>query len=190
MNNREFITKSLRTILEMLDDRQIELPIINKDGYENMIDATSNKPVFYIVIDKIKVMYYLPVKFRWSELKKSFDEDEGTYDLIILIVKEKVSQNNLKLINDLGLNLQIFDIKELQFNISRHVLVPKHEVIRDEHEIKSLIERYSLKTKYQLPHILKTDPMSRYLGLKGGDVVRITRPSPTAGEYVAYRCCL
>jgi DNA-directed RNA polymerase subunit H (RpoH/RPB5) len=28
------------------------------------------------------------------------------------------------------------------------------------------------------------------LGLKNGDIVKITRNSPTSGEYVIYRCCI
>jgi DNA-directed RNA polymerase I, II, and III subunit RPABC1 len=123
------------------------------------------------------------------ELKKLF-EDSEPMDLYILVAKEKLSQNNSKMLTTLKVNLQIFDIKQLQFNISKHVLVPKHDIIRDEKEIKSIIERFSLKSKYQLPIILKTDAMAKYLGLKNGDIVRITRDSPTSGEYVIYRCCI
>jgi DNA-directed RNA polymerase I, II, and III subunit RPABC1 len=84
----------------------------------------------------------------------------------------------------------VFDIKSLQFNISHHELVPKHEVIHDEAEVKDIVAKYSLKSKFQLPIILKTDAMAKYLGLKNGDVVKITRVSPTAGEYIVYRCCV
>jgi DNA-directed RNA polymerase I, II, and III subunit RPABC1 len=189
MNNKEYISRSLKTIMEMLQDRKVDVSTI-KDGLSTIVDTNHNKATFDVIIDKIKIMYYLPPsKFKWGEVKKSFEDDENQYDLIIFIVKEKVSQNNLKLIHSLGLHIQIFEIKELQFNISKHVLVPKHEVV-DEQEVKSIVERYTIKSKFQLPHILKNDPMSRYLGLKSGDVVRITRTSPTAGEYIIYRCCL
>jgi DNA-directed RNA polymerase subunit H (RpoH/RPB5) len=190
MNNREYISTSIKTIFEMLTDRTIDITNINHDDITEWINCNFNKSTFSIVINKIKILYYLPSKFRWVELKKIFEDDEEKYTLILLIVREKVSQNNLKFIHGLNLSVQIFDIKEVQFNIRDHVLVPKHELIRDENEVKSIIERYNLKTKFQLPHILKNDPMSKYLGLKSGDVIKVSRTSPTSGEYIIYRCCL
>jgi DNA-directed RNA polymerase I, II, and III subunit RPABC1 len=135
------------------------------------------------------MIYCLSSKVKWSELKKFF-EDETPYSLYLCVTKEKMSQNNTKMIAGLKLNIQLFDIKQLQFNISKHELVPKHEVVSSDEEVKDIMEKFMLKSKFQLPIILKTDAMSKYLGLKNGDVVRITRVSPTSGEYIIYRCCV
>jgi DNA-directed RNA polymerase subunit H (RpoH/RPB5) len=190
MNNQEDITNSLKTILDMLNDRNIQIKL-DSNAISDILSSNINKILFEVVLDDIKLIYYLNSKFKWSELKKTFEnEDNQDYKLIILIIRDKISQSNMKIINALNLNIQIFDIKELQFNITKHVLVPKHELITDPIEIKNILEEYSIKTKFQLPIILKNDPVAKYYNLVNGDIVKITRFSQSSGEYIGYRCCL
>lgn len=187
MNNRDYVGQSLRTLIEMLEDRGIKTGL-SAAGAVDLIGSNPN--YFEFVIDKTKIVYYLTSKFKWTDLKKSFEEDTLSYDQYILVVREKPTQNNLKFINTTKLPIQIFELRELQFNISKHSLVPRHSLITDQAEIDAVIKDNNLKSKHQLPIILKSDPMAKYLNLKTGDIIKITRVSPTAGEYVVYRCCL
>lgn len=191
MNNKEAIVRSFTTILEMLEDRKLDLGDITKDSAHELLNGfvNSNKVLFEVIINNIKIVYCTSSKVKWVDLKKHF-EDEVPFELYICVIKDKMSQNNTKMMASLKLNLQVFDIKLLQFNVSKHELVPKHEVVTDDEEIKNIVEQMCLKNKHQLPIILKSDAMAHYLGLKNGDVVRITRVSPTSGEYVMYRCCV
>lgn len=191
MNNKEAVYKSFTTVIEMLEDRKFNTGGLSKDASRELLEpfVTSNKTLFEVIVNDAKIIYCLSSKVKWSELKKLF-EDEPSYSLYILVVKEKMTQNNTKMLASMKLNLQTFDIRHLQFNISRHELVPKHELVSDESEIKDILEKFMIKTKYQLPIILKTDAMAKYLGLKNGDIVKISRASPTAGEYIVYRCCV
>jgi DNA-directed RNA polymerase subunit H len=71
------------------------------------------------------------------------------------------------------------------FNIFKHRLVPKHEILPPE-EAKELLEKYRVKL-YQLPVIKASDIVAIAIGAKPGDVLKITRNSVTAGKYVSYR---
>ncbi|NOZ81713.1 MAG: DNA-directed RNA polymerase subunit H [Candidatus Micrarchaeota archaeon] len=73
----------------------------------------------------------------------------------------------------------------MALNVLEHVLVPKHEILSEE-EKKRLLETLNISEK-QLPKILLNDPVVKALGAKEGDVIKITRKSPTAGKSFYYR---
>ena len=72
-----------------------------------------------------------------------------------------------------------------KYDVMEHILVPEHTKL-DEKEKKDLLESYSISLK-ELPKIRKNDAAISHLNVKEGDVVKITRKSPTAGESFFYR---
>lgn len=74
---------------------------------------------------------------------------------------------------------------ENNVDISKHVLVPEHEVINTR-EASKLLEEYHIEVE-QLPRITTNDPMVKALNAKAGDIIKITRNSETAGVTLYYR---
>lgn len=71
-------------------------------------------------------------------------------------------------------------------DVTKHVLVPKH-VKATEKEKKALLDKYDI-TEEELAKIKLDDPAIQNLKVVPGDVIKIVRHSPTAGETEFYRC--
>jgi len=88
-----------------------------------------------------------------------------------------------------NLRLSFFYMDSFQMNPLHHYLVPKHEIVpKEQHE--PLMKSMYITQKSQFPLIrYHDDPITRVIGSIPGDIIKITRPSPSAGEYIVYRFC-
>jgi len=115
--------------------------------------------------------------------------DEHDTERAILVIRTGLSAPAkgmlLKVESMMGKRLEYFLEGELMVNITKHMLVPTHVVLSSA-EKALLLEKYKVKDT-QLPRIQASDPVARYFGLTAGQVVKIIRPSETAGRYVTYR---
>ncbi len=75
--------------------------------------------------------------------------------------------------------------KKNQVLVPDHIYVPKHEIISKQ-EAEQVLEKYNCNPT-ELPLIFVTDPAILGLGVKPGDLIKITRKSPTAGTSLYYR---
>jgi DNA-directed RNA polymerase I, II, and III subunit RPABC1 len=169
------------TVREMLRDRGYTE--IDEESHDRIVARNDNseKVLVYFVYD-VKVS----VK-RMKTIKDIIDEDTNKYMCLVLVYKSSITTFAKQFIstdvNDL--NVQVFSENELSFNITKHELVPKHEVLTPIQK-KAVMTQYKTVAKH-FPMVLSSDPVVRYYGALPGTMMRITRKSPTAGEYVLYR---
>ena len=186
-NLLESLCVSLQTVREMLSDRGISTPNLDAITNDELTTLAKTAPVFKLdVNDDIVLIYYTSTKFKINDMRKFVVNGKHN----IAVFREKINNLNEKNLRESVGHLEIFLLRELTFNISKHSYVPKHELIRDQDEIRKIMEKYSIKHRNQLPVILHNDPMARYLELRVGDLVRITRTSPSAGVAYVYRVCI
>ena len=75
--------------------------------------------------------------------------------------------------------------EEKSVNIFQSSIVPVHELMNAE-EKADLLKKFGVSLK-QIQRIKDDDAAVKMLGAKRGDVIRIIRRSPVAGEYYYYR---
>ncbi len=73
----------------------------------------------------------------------------------------------------------------VELDVRKHVHVPKHEILSAE-QAKEVLGQFKV-TPNQLPLIKVSDPVAKAIGAKPGQILRITRDSPTAGKAIVYR---
>jgi len=206
------IYQSRKTILELMDKQGFDT-----SGYSNFsvseVNAMKQNNQLDMLLEskpatsegknadgnKIYIRYYLAKTIRPANIHEMIDdlfvltETLKKNDTLYIIIKDNVNET---LINELkhiwehdGIFIVIENIKCLQFNILNHILVPQHNVIKED-EVKNIMTKYNITDKVQFPDISRFDPVSRAICLRPGQVCHIIRPSKTAIETNYYRICI
>ena len=176
------VWNSRKTVIEMLADRGYHIPDDIKLTLQEFSDMEEVDDIRVTKTGKSAVL-----KVSWPEdanisaIQKIANEaEEEEIKRVILVVNTSVTPQAKIAIRDLKIlkvHIEIFTITELQANISKNILVPKHFICPISKRDK-ILKSYSVDPK-QIPHIKKTDPMARYLGALVGNMIQIVRDSET-----------
>lgn len=188
--------KARITVLEMMTDRGIAYPAsLNIDKIEQFrIEYYSRNIDIFINHEgqRIFIKFLINSKIKPNQIKDIIEGLKTEYleketDKLILVIKPKPNSTILKIIKEKEYRfVEIFWLNNVVFNITKHVLVPKH-IKMTEDEIKTIMDKYYIVSKSTFPVMNRDDPIARYLNLSSGDVCKIIRKSITSGEYISYR---
>lgn len=214
MNNLEEQIKISRNVLiEMLTDRGYQTNALVSLLPEQLFlrlwsKFTNDSHVFDLecenaVGDRIYVKYikqHIVSKkkssTKYENLKKINKELRESNDLlfndkVIYIICDTQNETIMDTYEEFihsNINVEIFDIKRILINITKHSYVPKHIKLNIK-DVTTLKKKLQIDSIYKLPVISTNDPVARYYNLKRGDVVKIVRKSPSYGIHISYRVC-
>jgi|SRR5690606_3126419 len=160
--------KFIQTLDEMFTQRGYEYIKETHDFPYFLKAAIHSKEKVYVFsnfIEKISVNIF-------KECLSFLEQNNSTH--CIVINSEGITPCVKKIIdNSHGTRIEVFSEDELGYNVTKHRLVPKHELANP-------TELLELKKHLpNLPIILQKDPVIRFLGFEKKQVVKITRKSGT-----------
>ena len=92
-----------------------------------------------------------------------------------------------------GVFVQLFNLRSLMFNVTAHEIVPPHELVdvwRNSDEVDRIKRVYNVRNVSRaFPVIPVNDPVAKFIGLRRGQLCKVTRVNQTSGTFVTYRWC-
>ena len=204
------IYRSRQSLLDILEERDYDVAAYRKfspaeataaaDAFTGLSFKVSKKS------DATKVCEVRYANISRQKLDTFFDEisdDASENTEVIVMMSGAVTDAHhlialkqyMKLRDDTAekvrrkLRVSFFSIYMLVVNPTKHILVPKHEIV-PEAEHKNLMESMYITSKSKFPEIkFHVDPIARCIGVVPGDIVKITRASASSGESIIYRVC-
>ena len=200
------IYRSRMNLLDILADRGYIVDKYRKFSPVEATAAVTSFPSLSFKVSKKDEKYVCDVRYATitrQKLDKYFDDiddesSENTEVIVMMIVPVADAHHMVALkqymnLKESGekrkLRVSFFSVDTIVVNPLKHVLVPKHEILpQDQH--KPLMDSMYITSKTKFPEIkFHVDPIARCIGAVPGDIVKITRPSSSAGESIIYRVC-
>tara|TARA_B100001094_G_scaffold332756_1_gene406309 strand:+ start:6837 stop:7370 length:534 start_codon:yes stop_codon:yes gene_type:complete len=167
-----------QTLNEMLYDR----------NFTEIFEFEENTE-FYIIDNKLVIYVVQLPKIGINIVKtlQTFLEENDLFH-VMLLYKDNITSFAKSGLDDLqnkNVIIECFHINELMYNVTKHSLVPKHELMSKDF-LKTLLKELKTTEKH-LPKIKQCDPIARYYGANLGDLFKITRKSENSYETTYYR---
>ena len=202
------IFRSRQSLLDILEERNYDVAAYRKFSPAEATAAAATFPSLSFKVSKkddptkiCEVRYDKITRPRLDSYFDNISDDDAENMEIVVMLDVPVTDAHhvtalkqyMKSREDASdrrkLRVSFFSIYMLVNNPLRHVLVPKHEIIPEEQH-KALMDSMYVTAKSKFPEIkFHIDPIARCIGAVPGDIIKITRPSASAGEAIIYRVC-
>jgi DNA-directed RNA polymerase subunit H len=162
---------------------------LNQFGYIKITGTRRNLPAFIIMIGPDSK--YATKSPDFKKLFSVIPENTLAKSCEILFISEQPLTPHIK--KELlavrkrypSAYIEDYDYSRFLIEIPKHAAVPHHEIATPQ-EVEEFCETNYLK-KEDLPKMLVSDAAAVWYGPRPGDVMKIHRPSETAGHSIGYR---
>jgi DNA-directed RNA polymerase I, II, and III subunit RPABC1 len=157
-----------QTTIEMLQQRGFDVEITE----ENLVGKKGRSSVI--------VFFNLSPKVNNDRIQEYITKmRNANFTHAIVVYNDSVTPMAQKVVDELeGLRIELFQMKSLRYNITKHRLVPKHTLLTKS-EMKSFKEQFGTK----IPILLHTDPIARFYDFQKSDIVKVERTN----GFICYR---
>jgi len=175
MPNYNRLRKARETVIEILNDRdflvaklmknKLTSDEIQKEYKENNLNLKTGEVETIFWDDKVNL----------SKIGKLIKKMKKTQPKLVILVfeYELTSSQYNNIAQDFGdILFEVFLLKELQFNVTKHHMVPKH-ILLNKKEAEEIYSAYGIN----LPLISNNDIVSRYYGANVDNIFKIIRPN-------------
>ena len=194
----EVLDRAIEISKEMMDQRGYSVHFYTSNENQGiLIEESANYPEIKLISmnpitnDKIYFFFTESEKLNKGIVEKYKNIIQSlTLNHCIFIYRNNITSSAKTLIDKFdsivenidSIKIELFIINSLQYNITSHILVPKHE--RECKETAKLIQK---KYGTKLPFILESDPVSKFYGFEKGEIIKITRKIKTLVLQCTYR---
>ena len=203
LNSKLFISRTV--ILDILKkNRGFNVDDYEGIGSHELQAMCKNKQMDMLVTNnetgnKIFIKYHIqPPKLKQNHV---YDYMEDLFDIeqilkdndeLIIITNDKINDNLREMLSNIYKNdnkfVTVLNLNDHLFNILNHKMVPPHKVLSQD-EKEEIYKKYYITADKELPEISRFDPVALAMGIRPGELVEITRSSPTAITTKYYRLC-
>jgi DNA-directed RNA polymerase subunit H (RpoH/RPB5) len=162
------VEKAITTIKEMFEQRNYSDISEDKDGEQRILAKKPNGDQIVCILD------FVTTKFNIENMQDKYEQlkEQGIKHCIIIYndTPTPAVKKEIPNLEKIGMRFELFQLDDLQFNCTKHSLVPKHELLSPE-ESKTFKDKYGSN----IPVLLHTDPIAKFYNFRPGQIIRVVR---------------
>jgi len=181
--------KALSTIKDILKNRGVEA-----DSFESVAGSLDETKMYTFA--QVLIIFSTKTRVTERELNNfiGFASENNHTGGILVVSPSRPSEMVLKVLRNHVADrtnplVQIFELRHLQFDISKHRKVPRHRIITDDERTKMLKE-FNISGPTFLPKIDCQDPMAKWIEARPDDVLEVNGLCESSGLNKRFRYCV